>query len=106
MSVDRFTELLGLDPIPHPQPIDVDLRMPARRIKGPVKPAASPEDQIAREAAAKIEREDGFDGCAEARLLGAYDGDAEHRIALKAIELFHQSTRDNGCANNAPLLNK
>jgi hypothetical protein len=54
-------------------------------------PPASREDQLARLAAAEIEREDGFDGCAENRIRGAYDGDAEHRIALKAIELFKQS---------------
>ncbi|WP_155262912.1 hypothetical protein [Sphingomonas segetis] len=63
---------------------------------------ASPEDAIARRAVAEIEREDGFDRCAQLRLHGSYDGDTEHRIAMKAIELFREQHRD-GSASNKPL---
>lgn len=89
----QFEDLLGLDAIPMPQPIDTDIRMPSLRPTRETSPAATPEDAIARKAAAAIEREEGFDRCAENRLRGAYDGDSEHRIALKAIEIFKQSRK-------------
>ena len=67
---------------------------------------ASPEDAIARRAVAEIEREDGFDRCAQLRLHGSYDGDTEHRIAMKAIELF-KSTREAGVSlNKQPANNR
>jgi hypothetical protein len=69
-------------------------------------PAATPNDQLAREAAAAVEREDGWEACAVARLRGAYDGDTEHRIALKAIELSVSTPRDGVRANNAAPVNK
>jgi hypothetical protein len=55
---------------------------------------ASPDDAIARRAVAEIEREDGFDRCAQHRMHGSYDGDTEHRIAMKAIELFREQHRE------------
>jgi hypothetical protein len=97
MTANKMFEKLGLDPIPIPPPIDADIRLPhitREERRQPTTPAATPEDQIAREAVAAIEREEGFDGCALHRLRGAYDGDPEHRIALKAIELFRQTRKE------------
>jgi hypothetical protein len=100
----RIEELLNLPPLQMPQPIDVAVRLPTRdkSANQAVTPAASPEDQIARQAAAEIEREEGFPGCADHRLRGAYDGDTEHRIALKAIELFKQLNGGAGLPNKQP----
>jgi hypothetical protein len=67
----------------------------------PYRPPASPDDALARQAVAEIEREEGFDRCAECRLHGAYDGDAEHRIALAAIRLARQSTTEGREADNS-----
>jgi hypothetical protein len=95
--------LLGLTPIPIPEPVEESIRQ-LRVNKAdlpPVTPPATPEDGLARKAAAIIEQEDGYYGCAEHRLNGAYDGDTEHRIALKAIELFKQSLREAGAAEKA-----
>ena len=85
----------------YPRPLNRSLTPPR-----PMEPAATPLDEIARMAAAAIEREDGFDGCAEHRIRGAYDGDTEHRIALKAIELFQLSTKGQAEANNLRLVNR
>jgi hypothetical protein len=101
--------LLGLDPINAPPPVDEVVRLPrlTREERSlPTAPAAIPEDQLARQAVAEIESEDGYDACAFHRLRGAYDGDTEHRIAMKAIQLFKQSTRDTGAANNRPVTHK
>lgn len=58
----------------------------------PYRPPASPDDAIARQAVAEIEREDGFDRCADCRMHGAYDGDHEHRIAIAAIRLLREQS--------------
>lgn len=67
---------------------------------GPYPPAATPEDEIAREAVALVEEQEGYRACAEHRRRGAYDGDTEHSIALAAIRLFkergHQSQIEAG----------
>ncbi len=54
------------------------------------RPPASPDDALARKAAAEVEREEGFDRAAECRLHGAYDGDEMHRTALAAIRLLRE----------------
>jgi len=59
----------------------------------PYREPATPDDLLARKAVAEIEREDGFDRCAECRLHGAYDDDHEHRIALAAIRLAREAGR-------------
>lgn len=63
--------------------------------------AATPNDELARQAVAAIESEDGYEASARFRLAGRYDGDTEHRIALKAIELFQQSTKERREAGNS-----
>lgn len=88
MNVNDMFRMVGRDPIKAPPPIDEQTRrMDPRLAEGPITPAATPEDQLAREVVAQIEREDGWFACAVARLRGAYDGDTEHRIALAAIKV-------------------
>ena len=109
MSANRMFDLLGLDQISAPAPIDEVLRLPRITPEEralPTIPAATPEDQLAREIVAQIEREDGYEGCAFSRLRGAYDGDGEHRIAVAAIRaaqsLREKQSRD-GSVSNKPL---
>lgn len=98
---DDFADALGLDRIQWPKPIDETVRLP-RDMGGEITPAATPDDQLAREAVAEIERADGYHVCAEARLRGAYDGDTEHRIALAAIRRARQFPGGGGAVNASP----
>jgi len=85
--------IIGLDPLPFPaEPISQHPAQTSKRELRGGKPADGDLDTlIARQAAAEIEREEGYDRCAIARLAGAYDGDAEHRIALAAIRRLRDS---------------
>lgn len=57
---------------------------------GPITPA-EPEVLIARQAAARVETEDGWHHMAAHRLTGAFDGDAEQRIALAALDILREN---------------
>lgn len=57
---------------------------------GPIKPA-EPEVLIARQAAARVEAEDGWHEMAAHRLTGAFDGDAEQRIALAVLDILREN---------------
>ncbi len=92
MNDNSNDNLLGIvDKIESPQPAETKLFQLGRKDFRPKRTIpATLELAIAREAAARIEREDGYDRCAEHRLAGAYDGDEETRIALATIAILRE----------------
>lgn len=54
---------------------------------------ASPDDAIAREAAARVDERLWGAGSAAFRRHGCYDGDPEHQIALEALRLSREDGR-------------